>query len=197
MGAESIFHVSAVHFSDEEMDNIAEIIAAAIEEKQFLSGNELVAAIQSKYPYTYEKNSAFSVVGLRDAIKYHLSNKFSFSGNIISKLGSSLTMSDVFADYCQSRDSFTLDELNVLANELGTVIYFDPVYENSLRINHDRFVSKKRAHFLVTETDDALDRFCTGDYISIGKISGFSLFPNAGFPWKRVFTGTLYCHVQQ
>lgn len=184
-GRGEYFHVSAVHFSDEEMDNIAEIIAAAIEEKQFLSGNELVAAIQSKYPYTYEKNSAFSVVGLRDAIKYHLSNNFSFSGNIISKLGSSLTMSDVFADYCRSRDSFMLDELNVLANELGTVIYFDPVYENSLRINHDWFVSKKRAHFLVTETDDALDRFCTGDYISIGKISGFSLFPNAGFPWNE------------
>lgn len=184
-GRGEYFHVSAVHFSDEEIDNIAEIIDTAIEEKQFLSGNELVAAIQSKYPYTYEKNSAFSVVGLRDAIKYHLSNKFSFSGNIISRLGSSLTMSDVFADYCSKHDSFTLDELNVLANELGTVIYFDPVYENSLRINHNQFVSKKRAHFLVTETDDTLDRFCTGDYISIGKISGFSLFPNAGFPWNE------------
>ena len=184
-GRGEYFHVSAVHFSDEEKDNISVIIAAAIEEKQFLSGNELVAAIRSKYPYTYENNSAFSVVGLRDTIKYHLSNKFSFSGNIISKLGSSLTMSDVFADYCRSRDSFMLDELNVLANELGTTIYFDPVYENSLRINHDRFVSKKCAHFLVPETDAALDRFCTGDYISIGKISEFSLFPNAGFPWNE------------
>lgn len=184
-GRGEYFHVSAVHFFDEEMHNIAEIIAAAIEEKQFLSGNELVAAIQSKYPHIYEKNSTFSIVGLRDSIKFHLSYKFSFSGNIISKLGSSLTMSDVFADYCRSRDSFTLDELNLLANELGTVIYFDPVYENSLRINHDRFVSKKRAHFLVAETDAALDRFCTGDYISIGKISGFSLFPNANFPWNE------------
>lgn len=184
-GRSEYFHVSAVHFSDEELDDIAVIIADAIDEKEFLSGNELVDAIQSKYPYTYEKNSTFSVVGLRDAIKYHLSNKFSFSGNIISRLGSSLTMSDVFADFCRSHDSFTLDELNVLAAELGTVIYFDPVYENSLRISLEKFVSKQRAHFLVPETDAALDRFCTGDYISIGKVSGYGLFPNAGFPWNE------------
>jgi hypothetical protein len=184
-GRGEYFHVSAVHFSDEEMDSIAEIIASAIEDKKFLSGNELVDAIKSKYPYTYEKNSAFSVVGLRDAIKYHLNSKFSFSGNIISRLGSSLTMSDVFAGYCRNRDSFTLDELNVLASELGTVIYFDPVYENSLRINHDQFVAKTCARFHVPDTDDAIDRFCTGDYISIDKISGYSLFPNAGFPWNE------------
>ena len=91
----------------------------------------------------------------------------------------------VFADYCRSRDTFTLDELNVLASELGTVIYFDAVYENSLRISHDRFVAKKRAHFLVHETDAVLDRFCRGDYISIEKIDGYSLFPNAGFPWNE------------
>lgn len=183
-GRGEYFHVSAVHFSDEEMDDIAEIIADSIAEKEFLSGNELIAAISSKYPYTCERNSAFSVVGLRDAIKYHLCSKFSFSGNIISRLGSSLTMSDVFADFCRSRDVFILDELNVLATELGTIIYFDPVYENSLRISKERFMSKKHAHFLVPETDATLDRFCTGDYISIGKIRDFSIFPDAGFPWN-------------
>lgn len=183
-GRGEYFHVSSVYFSAEELSNIAEIITGAIDEKEFLSGNELVTAIQSKYPYTYEKNSTFSVVGLRDAIKYHLCNKFSFSGNIISRSGSSLTMSDVFADYCRSRDSFSLDELNVFANELGTVIYFDPVYENSLRISNDRFVSKKYARFLVSETDAALDLFCTGEYVSITTVKGFGLFPNASFPWN-------------
>jgi hypothetical protein len=154
------------------------------EKKKFLSGNELVEAIKSKYPYIYEKNSAFSVVGLRDAIKYYLCHKFSFSGNIISRLGSDLTMSDVFADYCRSRDTFTLDELNVLASELGTVIYF--MLFMRIHTNQSSTVlAKKRAHFLVHETDAVLDRFCRGDYISIEKINGYSLFPNAGFPWNE------------
>ena len=184
-GRGEYFHVSAVHFSDEELDNIAEIITAAIDDKEFLSGNELINAIKAKYPYTYEKNDAFSMVGLRDSIKYHLCRKFSFSGNIISKYGSFLTMSDVFADFCRNRDSFSLDELNVLANELGSTIYFDSVYSNSLRINRDRFVSKARAQFNVPDTDAALDRFCTGEYISIRNVDAYSLFPNAGFPWNE------------
>lgn len=184
-GRGEYFHISATHFSDEEMDNIADIINSAITDKKYLSGNELIEAIKSKYPYIYENNSSFSIVGLRDAIKYYLCRKFSFSGNIISKLGSYLTMSDVFADYCRNRDTFTLDELNVLAGELGTIIYFDPVYENSLRINHDHFVAKSRAKFLVPETDAVIDRFCRGDYISIEKINGYSQFPNAGFPWNE------------
>jgi hypothetical protein len=91
----------------------------------------------------------------------------------------------VFADFCRNRDSFTLDELNVLANELGSTIYFDSVYSNSLRINRDRFVSKARAQFNVPDTDAALDRFCTGEYISIRNVDAYSLFPNAGFPWNE------------
>lgn len=184
-GRGKYFHVSAVHFSDEELDNIAGIITVAIENKDFLSGNELIDAIKSKYPYIYDKNNSFSVIGLRDAIKYHLCRKFSFSGNIISRIDSCLTMSDVFADYCRSRGSFTVEELRLFADELGTVIYFEPVYENALRISHDQFVSEKRALFNVPETDSVLDRFCVRDYVSIPKVCSFSLFPNAGFTWNE------------
>ena len=93
-------------------------------------------------------------------------------------------MSEIFADFCRSRDEFSLNELNVFATELGTAIYFDPIYENSLRISKDKFVSKKRARFLVSETDSTLDRFCTGDYIPLGKVQNFSFFPDTGFPWN-------------
>ena len=183
-GRGEYFHVSAVNFSDEELDNITGIISYAINEKDFLSGNELVDAIEEKYPYSIEKNAAFSVVGLRDTIKYHLGDKFSFKGNIISRAGHDLSMWDVFTDFCRRRDGFSLDELNILASELGTTIYFDAVYNNSLRVNKDQFVSKEQAHFHVKETDTAIDRFCIGDYISIEKVRAFGAFPDAGFPWN-------------
>jgi len=183
-GRGEYFHISAVHFSDEELDNIADIINDAINDKEFLSGNELIDAVMAKYPYTYEKNVAFSIIGLRDAVKYHLCSKFSFFGNIISRHDSSLTMSDVFSDYCRSRDEFTISELNTLASELATVIYFNEVYDNSLRISQEQFVSRARVRFQVKETDDVIDRFCTGNYVSIGKINVFGAFPDADFPWN-------------
>lgn len=179
------FHVSAVELSDEEVEDISKIITDIITEKDFLSGNELIEAIKFKYPDIYEKNNKFSIIGLRDAIKYCLSGKFTFSGNIISRYGRNLTMADAFASYCQHRDSFTLDELNIFAKELGTVIYFENVYANSLRISHEQFVAKKHAKFIATETDIILGKFCVGDYIPICNVDSFTFFPDAGFPWNE------------
>lgn len=184
-GPGEFFHISAVQLSAEDIENIAEIINYVIEEKKFLSSSELVDAIEAKYPDLYDKNDTFTLVGWRNTIKYHLCEQFAFSGNIISKLGSDLDMSDVFANYCQSVDSFTLDELELFAKELDTGIYFDTVYKNSLRISHEQFVAKRYAKFLVSETDIILDRFCPGDYIPISMVDNFSFFPEAGFQWNE------------
>ena len=93
-------------------------------------------------------------------------------------------MADVFAKFAQNRDSFTLSELQSLANNLATVIYFDSVYENSLRISRDQFVSKSAAQFSIHETDEVLDRICTGKYMPIQGVTNFGIFPYAGYPWN-------------
>ncbi len=178
------FHINAVTLSDDELEDIANIIQYSIDEKQFISGNELVDSIKRKYPDIIEQNTFLSDKGLRDAIKYKLKNTFSFKGNIISSLGQSLSMKKVFADFCKHKDSFTLDELKILKQELDTTIYFDDVYENSLRISKNKFVSKVYAKFKPEQIDATIDRFCIEDYIAIGKIKQFSLFPDAGFSWN-------------
>lgn len=183
-GRGEYFHISIAIFSDEELENIAKIIQNTIDEKQFISGNELVSSIKRKYPDIIEQNILLSDKGLRDAIGYKLKDKFSFKSNIISSKNQSLSMMKVFADFCRQRDYFTLDELKILKQELGTVIYFDAVYENSLRISKNEFVSKAHASFRPEETDAAIDRFCIGDYIAVGKIKQFGLFPDAGFNWN-------------
>lgn len=126
----------------------------------------------------------YSVYGFRDALKYKLGDRFSFKGNIISRAGQELSMADVYANYAKHHDSFTLVELQSLASELATIIYFDSVYENALRISKEDFVSKTRAQFAVSETDAAIDRVCTGNYISIQEITNFGVFPYVGFPWN-------------
>lgn len=183
-GRNEYFHISIAAFSDEELEDIAMIIQSSIDEKRFIGGNELIDSIKKKYPYIIEKNTLLSDKGLRDAIGYKFRDRFSFKGNIISSQGQALSMMEVFADFCKHNDSFTLDELKVLKQELDTVIYFDAVYENSLRISKNEFVAKSHAAFKPEETDAAINRFCDGDYIAIGKIQQFGLFPDAGFGWN-------------
>ena len=179
------FHADSLDLTEEELENIAAIIDSAIEEHEFISGNELYDAIQNKYPYTFEKNAVFSVIGWRDALKYKFADRFSFVGNIISRAGTSLSMSNVFAEYSKGRQRFSLDELEQFADSIGTTIYFDSLYTNAIRISHKWFVSKESAGFSVFETDAVLDRFCDGNYMPIGDVTAFALFPDASYPWTE------------
>lgn len=183
-GHREYFHESIVHLSDEELDGIVEIIQRTIDERNFISGNELYDAIRAKYPYIIEENHFLSKYGFRDALKAKLGNQFSFKGNIISQSGQELSMAEVFAKYARNHNSFTLSELQSLANNLDTSIYFEEIYENSLRISRDQFVEKTAAQFPVEAMDKALDRICTGKYIPLPEVTNFGAFPYAGFPWN-------------
>lgn len=183
-GKSAYFHVSIVHFYDKDLDCIRDIIATAIRDNGFISGNELFTAIKALRPHIVENNAAISSLGIRDTLKYHLGQEFSFNGNIISDTRKKLTMADVFADFAKKRTSFTLAELSTLASELETGIYFESVYEYAFRISLDEFMSKNNAKFFVEQTDKILDRFCLGNYISIKNISDFGIFPDAGFQWN-------------
>ena len=183
-GQGAYFHESILRLSEEGLEEIAEIIRQTIEDKDFIGGNELYDAIQAKYSHIIEENRDLSVYGFRDALKAKLGDQFSFKGNIISQNGRDFSMADVFAKYSRHHDAFTLSELQGLASNLATIIYFDEVYANSLRISRDQFVSKKMAQFAIPDTDEALDRVCTGKYIPIREVTNFGAFPFAGFPWN-------------
>ena len=183
-GRGEYFHESMVRLSDEELDGIAEIIQRTIDERDFIGGNELYDAIRAKYPYIIEENHTLSMYGFRDALKAKLGNKFSFKGNIISRLGQELSMADVFTKYARSHDAFTLSELQSLASNLATPIYFEEIYENSLRISRDQFVSKTAVQFPVEAMDEALDRICIEKYIPLPEVTNFGAFPYVGFPWN-------------
>lgn len=177
------FHADVLALSEEELDNILKLIENALRSHKFMSGTELMNAIRAKYPRTYESHSSYSTIGWRDALKYKFGDRFSFRGNIISRSGATLSMSDVFGQLAAETDTITVDELLAFAKEMGTVIYFDVVYENALRINEDTFVSKTQAAFQIRETDAILDRFCTGKYVPLSSFREFGIFPDAGFPW--------------
>ncbi len=179
------FHADIVRFTQPEIDSITELIQQAIDDKDYMGGKELTDAIEIKLPGIRERYPFLTWLGLRDVIAYKLRNVFSFKGKIISAYGQDLSMSDVFAHFASSHDHFTLEQLNSLKRDLDTPIYFDSVYENSLRINKNEFVSREQEAFDVATTDAAIDRFCDGDYIALKEISFFGSFPDAGFPWNE------------
>jgi len=177
------FHADSFSVTDEELDNIAALINEEIRKQSFISGNELYEAIKGKYPYIYERNAMFSVIGWRDALKHKLGDRFSFTGNIISSKDKELSMSDVFAAYGAEQESFTLPELLAFAENMGSTIYFDALYQNAARVSQEQFVSRDDVSFQVKQTDKALGRFCTGTYLALPKISDFGIFPEASHPW--------------
>ena len=152
------FLEGCVHFSNSELEWISQFIEGGIEDRDFVAGNELVDAVYVHFPDIKEMYQQITPVGMRNVIGYKLKDRFSFNGNIISKYGEELSMAEVYAKYCQKHSRFTLDELNVLKQELGATIYFDEIYANSLRINQNEFVSLDLAQFDVKATDEAIGR---------------------------------------
>lgn len=179
------FYEGCVHFSNSELEWISQFIENGIEERDFVTGNELVEAVEAHFPDIKEMYQWITLVGMRNVIGYKLKDRFSFNGNIISKSGEDLSMAEVYAKYCHRHSRFTLAELNVLKQELGSTIYFDEIYANSLRISQSDFVSPDMAQFDVEATDESIARICTGQYVSLQKIHDFGTFPYAGYPWNE------------
>lgn len=177
------FHADSFFVTDEELDNIAALINEDIRIHSFISGNELYDAIKGKYPYIYERNAMFSMIGWRDVFKFKLGERFSFTGNIISSKDKELSMSDVFATYGEEQENFTLSELISFAENMGSTIYFDALYQNVARVSQEQFVSRDDVSFQVKETDKVLGRFCTGSYLALPEITDFGIFPEASHPW--------------
>ena len=179
------FYEDCVHFSNSELEWISKFLVDSIEERDFVTGNELFEAVHAHFPEIIEMYQWITPLGMRKVIAYKLNDKFSFNGNIISKYGEDLSMAEVYAKYCLEHSRFTLDELNVLKKELDSTIYFDEIYANSLRISQNEFVSQDMAQFDVEATDEAIGRICTGQYMSLQEIRDFGTFPYAGYPWNE------------
>lgn len=180
----SYFYADIIKFSDDELSIISNHIEENIAQYFYISANELTEWIKRSLPDIIERYPFLSDLGLKNIVWYHLKDRFSFYGNIVSKAGEYLSISDVYAHFARSNDSFTIDQLTALRTDLGSNISFDAVYENSLRISEREFVSREEADFDIERTDNAIDQFCTGDFIPINDIDFFGSFPDAGFPWN-------------
>ena len=177
-------HPDSIIISEIELSEISSFIGYKIERNGFLTETEFIKFIKEQLPGIVERYYKLTDLGLRDVIGYKLQNDYSFNSKIISEKGKNLSVSDVFRLFCNNNERITLSELKALKKELNSVIYFNIIYNEKLRITEEEFVSKELVSFDIDKIDNAIDEFCYDDYIAIKDIKYFSSFPECRFKWN-------------
>jgi hypothetical protein len=181
---ETYFYALNLPVNQEELVDISNLIKHELEYKSYITDVELRNIIDDKCPNVSINTADFTTYGLRNCLGYLLKDTFSFNGAIISAYGMKLSMADVFSGYCRDREQVTVDELKKLASDMDTIIYWDAVREETIRISEDVFLRNDRVLFDIDKVDEVLDSFVENDYVSIKEIGLFMLFPTTNVKWN-------------
>lgn len=140
-----------------------------------------------KLPQVISNNSDIPELGIRKALAVLLADKFDFNNAVISKKGVKLSAREALLAFAKSHEEFTLEEVDKLAQSLGTVInyHLEPLLEYSIRINDKEFVAREKVHFDVESIDKYLKEHIDHKVYSIPlkSIHNFATFPECNYPW--------------
>lgn len=179
------FHIDNYRINDIEKNGIREIIQLSIQSTGYLTTSELARSVQIKYPSVLSDNTEYGIIGFRNVVSNLYEGEFSFYNNLISSMHSRLDTNQVFEDFCKSKATFTTEEVNQLADDLGTLINFDAISRYCVRVSESKFVSKDNIVFDVPATDAAIANYCSGEYVTILDINTFVAFPYCSYRWNN------------
>ena len=181
------FHIDKFEVNEEELKDIIFIIETTIEKFQFIGADELFDCIHQKLPQLISNNSDIPELGIRKALAVLLADKFDFNNAVISKKGVKLSAREALLAFAKSHEEFTLEEVDKLAQSLGTVInyHLEPLLEYCIRINDKEFVAKDKVHFDVDSIDKYIKEHIDHEVYSIPlkSIRNFATFPECNYPW--------------
>lgn len=181
------FHIDKFEISEEELNDIIFIISSTIEKFKFMGADELFDNIRQRLPQVITNNSDIPELGIRKALAVRLADKFDFNNAVISKKGVKLSAREALLTFAKSHDEFTLEEIDSLAQSLGTVVnyHLKPLLEYSIRINEEEFVAKDKVHFDVESIDKYLSKQIDHKVYSVPlkRICNFATFPECDYPW--------------
>ncbi|MEG1300782.1 MAG: hypothetical protein RSC93_08775 [Erysipelotrichaceae bacterium] len=179
-------HYSCIIMDDKDLSEIETIIKNEIIKSDYITGTDLFNLTAERLPEFHKKNISVIETSdeFRDLIKFFLNEKFSFKGNIISSKRGNKKMYDIYSNFCKNNEKFTIDMLASISKKLNSNIYFDAVYNNSLRIDKNNFISKDAIIFDVAAVDEVIESFCTSEYILVSEITNYLLFPSIEYTWN-------------
>lgn len=183
----SRFHIDKFEVTDDELDEIADMIETVINQFEFVGADELFKMIRQKLPQVVSRNAEISELGIRKVLAVRLGGKFDFSNAVISRKGIKLSAKDALLAFARSREEFTMKEVVDFAHSLGTEINFHllDLLDCCLRINENEFVAKDKVHFDVESVDDYIAQYIDKTLVSVPlrSITNFATFPESNFPW--------------
>lgn len=181
---ETYFYSMNLPISQEEITEVNQLIHRELEHRTYITDVELRQLIDENCPGIAINTAEFTTYGLRNCLGYILHDSYSFNGPIISSLGKELSMAEVFAQYCDDREQVTTEELKTFASEMNTVIYWDSVRDETIRISDEVLVRYDKVDFEIDETDRVLDALCDKNYIPLKDIGLFMHFPALCVQWN-------------
>jgi hypothetical protein len=184
-GDRSRFVLETFDIAGDEIEWLSEWIKQELDNSDFIGSMDAVKALKSRYSDITERNSGFRDLGIRNAIAVLLGDDFDFKGNLIVKKGKVISNEDLFKNFCESRESFTVDDIDLLANSLGVPAFYDVIYGNSFRLNERDFVQSV-PKMDVDAIDDVIETFVRDkEFIPLKKIDFWGNFPIVRGNWNH------------
>lgn len=177
-------HIDNMDLPDNEGEQIITFVREKLQNKDYVIANELDL---SQFEIL-NLHCPFSAV--RDAVfNKFLSNQYSKSGQVITRIGKKLHVLDILEQYCRDAGTASVEELKAFEAT------FDPdgrthstcliaAHNVMVRVSADLFVAESMISFDVEKTDEIISLYCRDNFISLKNVVDFSLFPYAGYPWN-------------
>ena len=177
-------HIDHMDLPGNEGEKVANAVSDRLQSKDYVIANELDLSqferLNPHYPFTAVRDAVF--------IKF-LSNRYSKTGQVITRKGEKLSVLDILEQYCREAETVSFDELNSFEAT------FDPdgrthsqcliaAHNVLVRVSNDLFVTKDKVNFDIDSIDETISLYCQRDFIPLKKIIDFSLLPYAGYSWN-------------
>ena len=184
VGEGTVFYAPNFYISTDETTVLIRAVHSALSEKGFLAAKDLRLIFKKACPLSAMNSGHLKDYGLMNILKVLLRGEFEFSSSTITEIGERRDYGQVFQDYAARRERLSLNELLELKNELGSVIYWDSVFKEMIRISETEFVRKGTVEFNVPAVDKTLEEMCPDEYTPLKDITLFLSLPPASVRWN-------------
>lgn len=181
----SYFYKDVFILDEEQLSMIDEFLARRLSVVEQVSGGELYGYIAKEIPEVLETNPGVTDLGIKNIIRIKLEHKYSFRGDVISRLGFVVDVKSLYRGFCEQREKFSFAELEEFRNSIDkNYIDWDAVMSSSVRTSQSSFIRRDLITFKAEQIDEAIASYCLNKYVPFADIINYTDFPTIEVNWN-------------